>query len=399
FRDSERFLPFYRLLKKKHPDFKADKSAMRTIYQSCFGKEAFSDSRLHNLTSDMARQVERFLAVETALGPENLPPTEMEKHLLITALSRKNAGSYFRVEAESFITKLDKQPVKGPDDWYFLYKTFELLYFNPDTPKIIADKPYLSQAVDSLLLNALSTYFRYAAEWKSRELITGPKADMPYLNAILNLPGLSTHLNQAPIARVYWEIVLALQSNYLTTTFERLVELFTKNQENIPIEDRKTMLRQIINYGIRTWADDVSVGPSLLIIYKNAIQLNILLDNGRMPHISFGNIATLCAAQKEFDFARTFIAEYSPFLEESLREPVVQLAEAILLYNMGDLDGAHRLLNNEVYKVPGNEFGARNLLLKITVDRFLMLGKEEEFLSAQLENMTQFAKSRTNMSM
>ncbi|HLP95748.1 MAG TPA: hypothetical protein VK168_17010, partial [Saprospiraceae bacterium] len=316
FKAPDRFLIFYRQLKKKYPAFDPEKPALKAIYESCFGKNSFSDAKLYNLMSDMARQLERFLAIEVALGPVNLPPTSTEEYLLISALGQRNAGAYFREEAEAFTNKLKKQQMKSPEDWYFLFKTFERVYFNPDTPKSATDEPYLEHATENMLHHALSNYLRYAAEWMNRVNMIGQKK-MPYLNSILKVPGLKMHIDQSPMSKLYLEIVLAKKSDYQTATFERLVSLFHENLHAIPLEDKKTMLRQIINYGIRTQTDDPSVGPSLLAVYKNADEFNILLDNGRMPQVTFLNIIILCTGLGEFDYAKAFITRFSPFLDEA----------------------------------------------------------------------------------
>ncbi|MBN8679391.1 MAG: hypothetical protein J0M29_14275 [Chitinophagales bacterium] len=398
FKAPDRFLIFYRQLKKKHPAFDPEKPELKAVYESCFGKNTYSDAKLYNLMSDMARQLERFLALEVALGPVNLPPTSTEEYLLISALGQRNAGAYFREEAEAFTTKLKKQQLKAPEDWYFLFKTFEQVYFNPDTPKSANDVPYLEYATENLLHQALSTYLRFAAEWMSRVNLLGPKKTMPYLNRILKVPGIKRHIEQSPMSKLYLEILLAKKSNYQAATFERLVSLFHENLVTIPLEDQKTMLRQIINYGIRTQTDDPSVGPSLLAVYKDADEFNILLDNGRMPQVTFLNIVIFSANLEEFDYVNEFITKFSPFLDEAWREPVIQLAQATIHYYLGELEEAHSLiLNNEIYKIPGCEFNGKNLLLKITLDRYLLLGKDEDFLFSRLENIHHFINRKTNI--
>ncbi|MBL7807833.1 MAG: hypothetical protein JNN28_08475 [Saprospiraceae bacterium] len=394
FKVSDRFLQFYLRLKKKHPDFDPDKPALKSVYEHCFGKNTYADAKLYNLMSDLARQLERFLAVEEALGPENKPATHLEKHLLISALGKRNTGAYFREEAEGFTQKLDNLAAKGPEEWYFLYKAYEQIYFNPDTPKSKANVPFLHNALDGLVMNALTTYLRYAAEWESRNLTISQKGPPPYLNIVLELTSEPEIMNQSPLLEVYRGIVLTLQGDFDEEAFSYLVTLFTAHQEVLPQEDRKTILRQLINFGIRLWDEGTPMMTVLLDLYKSAISLNILLDNGRMPHISFYNVVSLGAKEKEFDFVEQFIELNSPLLEETLREPVVRLARAILFYNMENLDAAHEQLNPDVYRIQGAELAVKILLIKITFDRFLLFDKDESFLSSLLDALEQYVKSK-----
>ncbi|MCC7467244.1 MAG: hypothetical protein IT261_13280 [Saprospiraceae bacterium] len=398
FKPSDRFLPFYRQLKKKYPDFDSEKEGLIKVYQTCFGKESYSDSKLYNLMSDMARQLERFLTVEAALGPENLPPTDLEEHLLITSLGRRNAGAYFRDEAEAFIQKLESKKAKGPEEWYFLQSTQEHVSFNADTPVNAKYGQYFSNAVHNLLLYTYTSYLRYAAEWKSRGLWIGRQETLPHLDFFLSVTGSQEILEKSPLLEIYRTIVLTFKETNSQPDFELLVRLFEQIQDIVPIDDRKTIIRHILNYGIRLMSKEMAIEADLFEIYRKAEALDILLDQGRMSLPSFINVVQLGSKLKDFSYVEGFISRGAVHLDEEWRKHAVQFAQSIIRYHQGELDAAQDFLTPEVFRIPRLELLPRFLLVRIAFDRFLFHGDDDTFLLAQLDALGQFVKNRKELS-
>ena len=131
----------------------------------------------------------------------------------------------------------------------------------------------------------------------------------------------------------------------------------------------------------------------LLSLYKLAIQANVLLDGNRITHIAFLNIASLAGLCKEFDWAFAFVEQFSPYLEESKRAPSVDLAKAGLHYNQGRLEEAQTCLKPETFQIPFFDVIARALLIRIAFDRYVLNGRDYEFLSAQIHAFDRYIQT------
>ena len=77
-----------------------------------------------------------------------------------------------------------------------------------------------------------------------------------------------------------------------------------------------------------------------------------MLENNRITHITYINVATMAALCKEFDWGEEFINRHKDSLEEGTRLPVVHFAEATLLYAQSKLDEAQSCLDDACFMMP-----------------------------------------------
>ncbi len=386
FKASEQYLKFFRYLCKQHPLFELEKSNLQAAYKHCFGHQLLTESRLYNLLSGLSRQLEQFLVVRMVLAPdEGEDDGHMYAQLLVKSLGLRNLGTYFRTEAQELIEETVQRPVKGTDDVLALHQLNHQIYYNPDTPKYAEHPPYITLATGYLDLYYCISKLRYVAEMKARERILNVRYEVPLLDAVLAHTAAPELLDAQPLLAVYHRLVSLYLQGVEEQGFQDLMRVYTDKRHLLPRADHSILLRHLINCGISLNARNVEIEAELLSLYKLAIETDTLLDGKRLTDSSFINIVHLAGKCKEFDWAKAFISKFSPYLEESKRQPSIDLATASLYYVEGRLDEAQDCLKYTIFHIPSFELLGRVQLLRIVFDRYLLYGKDYEFLIAQLK--------------
>ncbi|MDP1818019.1 MAG: hypothetical protein Q8K92_26440 [Leadbetterella sp.] len=384
FKASDQYLKFFQYLSKRYPGFELDKEALQLAYRRCFGPDSLTDSKLYNLLSGLSKQVEKFIVASMVFHSGNQGPSLYDQ-LLAKSLGMRNMGAYFRAESQRLIEETVDRPVKEIEHYLALHQLHEQVYYNPDTPKFSEHPPHLQQAVDLIDLYYCITKLRLSTEMKARERILKVRYEMPMLDAVLARTAAPELLDAHPLLAVYHSLAMLYLNGVEEQGFRDLMQIFNSKIPYLPKTDRTFLLRHLINCGISLNTRDVAVEPELLSLYKLAIDSEILLEGNRITDSSFINIVNLASICKEFDWAKAFIDQFSPCLEENKRQPSIDLAMAGLYYSEGKLDEAQQCLGSAIFQIPSFELLARALLLKIVFDRYLNFGKDYEFLIAQLK--------------
>lgn len=392
FKASEQYLTFFRYLRRCHPGFELNKTALQAAYRTCFGARSLTDSRLYNLLSGLSRQIERFLVMRTLLPDDDAAESSaLYNQLLVQALAQRQRGSFFRAEARRRIESATRSPLRETDEYVALQQMHYAAYFHPDTPRYGPGASDLDRAMQYLDHYYCLAKLRYAAEMKAREFILQDRFDVPLLDAVLHfsaaMPGLDL---DHPLWSVYFRLTRLYQQGIDEPAFREMLALFNDRFSLFPRADQRELLRQLINQGIAMIARDCAVESELLALYRRAIDADMLLDGDRITPASFLNIANLASVCQEFEWAAAFIARFASSLEEAMRPAGVGLARAGLLYNQGQLDAAQECLPPEIFTIPSFDLPGRILLLKIVFDRYLQRGEDYEFLMTTLRTFEKY---------
>ncbi len=394
YKRGERYLKLCKLLHKEHPALDASKAEMEAIYKRCFGKADYTDSKFYNLLSGMSRQVEDFMVMKMALGQVGASDGRLRRELLVKTLGNRNMGAYFREEATRLAEEVGSNPAKEVADYLMLEQLYQQIYFHADTPKLTANSPDLDAAVLHLDLYYWSSKLRYATEMKARELLFNVRYSIISLEEVLEKtsnPILQEHHRSIAI---YHQLIWLYNSGTDEAGFRKLTDMFLTGFYDLSPADQRFLLQHLINFGASLRRQNFQIQPEMLSIYKKAIDAGILLINNRLTDGAFTNIVLLALACREYDWAKGFMIEFSPFLEESLRHPVLAVSESNLYYHLEKLDEAQNVLTPDIFSIPNYDIQARNMLLRIAFDRFVMEGKDYDFLMAHIKAYEKYIKAK-----
>jgi hypothetical protein len=393
FKASPQYLKFFRFLRKNHPSFKLDKAELQAAYRSCFGKQSLTDSKFYNLLSGLGKQVEQFLVVHTFLGDREDSGLRFDAHL-IRVLGKRNMGAYFRAEAQDFMERATDQPVHESDHYLVRYQLNKQVYFNPDTPKLSEQNPYLNTAAEQLDLYYCICKLRLVAETKARERILKTRQEIPLLAETMAFASNPELLASHPLLAAYHALVNLFMQTDSVQQFRDTVRRFVESAHLIPRMDQLVLSRHLVNYGIYL-NTRMDLEHELLDLYKFVIEHDMLLDGDRLTDSSFINIVNLAISFKEFDWVNAFIKQYGPFLDENKSQVAISLAQANLFYQQGHLDEAQDLLNSAaMFPTPAYDILIRMILLKIAFDRYVMHHRDYEFLISYLRSLERLFQAK-----
>jgi hypothetical protein len=387
FKASEQYLKFFKYLCKHHRGFDLGKPEMETAYRRCFGKEAYTEVKLYSLMSGLARQVEQYLAVKMVVGDDG---AHLQDALLVRALGKRKMGDYYRAAAQQFADEVEAQPVKGKDDYLLLEQLHTDFYFNPDTAKHRPQPTHLHKGMEQLDLFYSVAKLRYAAELMARERAFNEPFELPMLDFVVQYANENISLEQHPLPVMYNKLVQLYSLGVPESGFREYYALFLKKHNLLPKTDQVCILAHLINCGISLGRADLDVNQELLALYKMAIDTEIIMDEGRITHLSYSNIVSLAVVCGEFDWAGEFMEGYAPYLADNMRTPTMQLCMAHIHHAKGELDKAQSCLVQEVFMMPSFDIIGRGLLLKILFERYIKEGKDYEFLTGHLNAFEKF---------
>jgi hypothetical protein len=173
-----------------------------------------------------------------------------------------------------------------------------------------------------------------------------------------------------------------------------LLALFIENFPHLKKVDQITLLTHLINCGASIMRQGIMVDVELLSLYKLAMDSKALLVGNRITNVRFVNIFNLACRCNELDWAKEFMVEYKQYLEENTRQPILDMANAMLFYNQGLLDQAQSALKPEIYQISLLDIMGRTLLVKIAFDRFILYGKDHEFLEDQINAYERYIQNQ-----
>ncbi|MBL7829060.1 MAG: hypothetical protein JNJ57_20665 [Saprospiraceae bacterium] len=396
FKNSSKYLQFFRFLVKHFPGFSLPKNQIKEAFKQCVGDADFSETKYYNMVSGLSRQLEHFLVAQRVF--EHDPTTYLK--LLTFSLGDRNLGAYFRSESQQFIQQLESTAIKTQNDYLTICQTHKQLYFNPDTPKFGNYASHLQQAADYLDMYYALAKMRLSAEMKVRERILNARFETPLLDHVLEWSRHEKIAENAPLITLYRTTIELYRDGMTAEGFQALKNLFTQHFSQLPAQEQVILVRHLINGGISLVARDVPVEKELLDLYKLALGSEALFEHNRMTVVTFVNISNLAGLCHDYNWAFSFIDKYAIYLEAEKQPAAVFLAKAGLLFHQKKLDEAQTTLNTVPFSTAPFDLLGRNLLLKIAVDRFLNYSDGLDFLNAHLKayeryvNVKPFADDR-----
>jgi hypothetical protein len=391
---SEKYLKFFRFLRKHYPALQLTREALTAAYRKCFGEATYSGSGFYNLTSEMSRQLELFFVLQLILDKDGAVGTRAGKVLLVQALGQRNSGAYFRTEAQRVIEKMEDAPMKKAEDFLALHQIHQMIYFHSNTPKHLDHPPHLTLAAENLERYYYIARLRYFVEMKERERLLATKKETTASDAFQSLIPSAEWLENQPITSVYYRLIHLLEQDANLSDFKAIQVLFREKLPDLPKEDQRYIWQHLVNYGVFLTRHGQEVEWEMLDLYRLAIDKDILLVSNRITDQAFVNIVTVAALCKEYAWAKTFISDYAARVDPNHRKAVGAYASAVLCFECGQWDEAQGFLIPEVFLTPGLELTSRGLLLKIIFERYVKDGRDYEFLHSHAESFERYLETK-----
>ncbi|MEO1257592.1 MAG: hypothetical protein AAFZ15_02310 [Bacteroidota bacterium] len=373
-------------LRRCHPDFPEKKLDKKRIWDKVYPGQPFSDNKYWRLCTNFTKLAEKFLV---ALQLEREP--NEEKKILIRALGNRNIYDLFEKETLRYLHDRSTEPFR--DTEYYMDKTrlhFDY-FFHPITNKHTLDDGTLLELMRSIDKQFALAKLRIGSELKNRESILSKKYQADFLEELFD-KRFRELLSDNKSFRLFELLFNLYAEKENTGHFLRLKKEVTAAARELRKIDRSLFMTQLINYAI--W--QINLGnyrftKDALDLYKISLEIDMIVEKGKIEEAVFGNIVTLGCHANEHQWVEWFIGEYSPYLGESVRAGTVVYSRAFVSYSRGDFDNTILLLMQHRFS-SYHQVRTRLLAVRAIFENFLSENRHYEFLISQIEAFEKFLR-------
>jgi len=125
---------------------------------------------------------------------------------------------------------------------------------------------------------------------------------------------------------------------------------------------------------------------ALLPLYKIGLETNLLLHEGQLTRNTYTSIVMASNTKGEFDFSHQFIASYSRFVDEAIREDCERWARAHTTYWSRQLNECLALLVKKEFNTPHFQLIGRVLRAQAYFDLYLEDHSYRDYLFSYLDS-------------
>lgn len=310
---------------------------------------------------------------------------------LAAAYRKRKLGKHFHIALRDARKELESQPWRHTEYFQQHYLAhWEQYQF--DTSEHRTESLNIQPTSDFLDATFLSRKLRLACLAVSHQAVFKTEYRLGLLPEILEYVASGTTAD-IPAVGLYYYCYHFLTDPFETGEghFNKFREILKANSGSFPPEELRALYLLAINFGIKK-LNELREGwlHITLDLYKNALDLNLLLENNQISRFAFNNIVAIALRVEELDWAEQFILQLKPKLERQWREATASLNLARVAYARKDYKTALLNLQRSDYKDLINNLIAKTLQLKIYYET-----EEFDLLGSHLASMKNFIRRHT----
>jgi len=251
----------------------------------------------------------------------------------------------------------------------------------------------LQETANALDLAYMANKLRISCRMLAHQAYKKTSYDMGTLLPIISYIETTGLLGEPAIA-VYYYSFKALIEPENESYFLELERILFEKEQLFPIEEMREFYLLAINYCIsRINAGIDSYLHKAFKLYKLGFEKEILLENGTISKISFGNAVSNALKIREFSWAEGFVQRFKDKLEEKNRESMTNFNMARIYFERGEYGKAQQLLAKFEYDDIILNLIAKTMLLKIYYE-----ASEYDIFESLLESMRTYLQRKDAIS-
>jgi len=362
FNKREELVLLYTYLKKIASEgFPSVKTTRERLFCAAFPGEVFDRAKYHHTISRLYQCATRFLQVEQQEAQFWSGTIEGA-----TAFYRRKLQRHFRQAAQKARELISEQHLR--DHSYFLAQfqiaALEELYFS-DLNDTENSGQSIQAASDFLDRYYLSRKLRFLCVLQDRRHFIGGAGRIEMQSEILKF--LDDHpYSEEPAIAVYHALILAQTAGEPRPFFDRFLYMWRDFAQIFSTYDQRSQLGLAINFCIQQIRKgEKSYAAPLADLYREGLERDLLLDEGRISPWTFKNIVKLNLGLQRYEWVEHFILAYSNTLHEEEREDALHFNLAELYYHQRNFEQAQHHLVRVEYAQWRYGLGAKTLLAKL----------------------------------
>lgn len=312
----------------------------QTAYARIFPGEAYDNLRFNHIFSYLARLLEQYFALEDIQADENLLNLRRCR-----ALRRRGVTQLF----ERSLKRLEREHRASPyrNAAFYLYE-YELLGERFAWEAMRSRNAHaLAPAAGAALANFfMLENLRWACTVQSARAVSaaGEHYALPLSEPVLEAAAAIPEAEMPALALLRHSL-LALRNNADEQQFQQLHALLLRHVHLLPPPEARDVFMSAINFAIRRHnLGETAYTRLALALYREALERDVLADEGRLPKYTFINIFNLAQLAGDSAWAQTFIENYQFLLPETDRENIHRYCQAGLQFRQGNYSRVLELL-------------------------------------------------------
>lgn len=399
----------FNLLKKHSPGFTSGELEKETAYKILFPGESFNEKKLKNVSSDLTKLAEQFLAHEYMRSDETLfeeslaaayKDKKSEKLFLKTLNSLDKKISQSRFDSDAGFVKEEK--LERLKESYYLA-----------TNKFDKSVPIRIKYTEYAILTFLVSFLRKQRDTCIIEHSYNMKFGSPLIDSVsesIDFDKMLSLLEKRKsqwlwLIEIYYYAVKSIQNTDEPALIDKFKKLFFENIDKFSHREKYFIFNDFIAWihfrdsktGAYSIEEEFEITKKML--ENNAYSQS---DKDYLHVVLYRNILVMAVSLKEYEWFGKFIEDFTPRLKPEFRENMKNLAMANLYFEKGNFDEALSSLSNIPYDVFVYKIDIKNLMLRVYYElelfdqAFSLIDAFKHFLSDSNEFSDYFKNQHSN---
>ena len=363
FNTNTHLIILYEYLRHYFPEFDSGKLNKEKVFAKLFPQLDFNKDKFAALLKRLTRLTEDYLIWLESEKEE----FDRRKRLLKVYANRNLFDLYERARFR-FLEDLEKLPYRDLEYYQTQIELHADFYFHPLNNKYDLEDDSLGKLMENLDAYFVLSKLSFTNEMKSHERILKKKYDVHFLKGIEENQNIYQH--NIPI-KLYTLLIKLFEENS-TSDFEELETIFFMNIDQLSSKDRQRIYLYGLNYASRQLNTGKSIfSKKAFEWYRFGLQDDLLIQNGKVSEISFGNIVICGCREKEFEWTEDFLITYQGQLHAKRKEDVVQYNRGLIYFYKGEFEKAFNILTSYDFEY-SFQLKVRLTTLRVLFEQFLM---------------------------
>ena len=331
----------------------------KDIWKQVFSNAKYNGAKFTRLLSDTVKKVEHFLIIDRFQQQKSLQAAWQ-----LELMNERKLDKHVPELMNLALRKHKSQPQRDADFYYtgFLLQQQQNMFL--ENKELRSAEKNLEEVIRALDTYYLVQKLKYCAAMLHYKNFLTVEGEIPLINEILKYLE-SGQFEAVPAIEIYRRIILSYTDEDGAAHFIRLKELIVAHQSLFALEEVKNLYVFAMNYCIIRINDGKSEYLNeILYLYKQALENDVLLDNGQLSQWDYKNIVTTALRVKEFKWTEQFLNDYKPKLPKEDRANAYTFNLARYYFFVKKYDLVLQLLQEVKYNDIFYQLDAKITLLK-----------------------------------
>lgn len=356
-------LKLYDSIRPYYPDFTSTLLTKERIFIKVFPDRAYNDSKMRAMMLRLTQLADDFLVWRQIKSKEN-----NYQKTLIKAYSERPLFEYYQKDRKRFIGQMNQQPYRDLDYYQDLFDLHQDYFYHPQRQKFDLKDTTLEQMIGCFDEQFMLAKLRFGVEMRNQERLFRKQINVPFLETVLE--HIQSHNNNI-VLQLFHQLYQVLSSEGFEH-FQALEELFFPNLEKLGLEDTQLIYFYCLNYIVRKVNEGRGEFSSKAFEwYRFGLKDDLLIQDGLISEISFGNVVIYGCREKKFDWTKSFMLEYEERLRSQNPKDVIQYNLGLWHFYKGELEEAFSVLNRFEFHF-SLQLQVRMTSLRILFEQFLI---------------------------